>query len=313
MRSKLPIVYSQLPQYLTCTVCAMALSSCAFPLGTSVNSALSVASSPSNSPSSALLADRSSGDARPTPLWSNSFADAAWPDQWQQQDDKAWGLENIEVIADPTGQFDQVLRVHYPAESASPNVARNTQVPIGGAQFYADLGIVPQESLQLSYYVRFSDGFDFVKGGKLPGLYGGDGASGGRTPDGTDGFSTRFMWRSNGDGEVYAYLPTSDEYGTSIGRGNWRFQPGQWHHLVQEVTLNQPGQANGRIRVWLDGQMVLDQNDMTFRTVDTLKLNGIFFSTFFGGGDPSWATPQSVYADFAQFSVSPLDSPMSQR
>ncbi|WP_181449171.1 polysaccharide lyase [Nonomuraea aridisoli] len=43
--------------------------------------------------------------------------------------------------------------------------------------------------------------------------------NGGRIPDGTNGLSTRFMWRANGAGEVYAYLPTSREHGTSLGRG----------------------------------------------------------------------------------------------
>lgn len=100
------------------------------------------------------------------------------------------------------------------------------------------------------------------------------------------------MWRRNGDGEVYVYLPTSSEYGPSIGRSNWQFKPGNWYHLEQEAVLNTPGQRNGRIRVGLDGRQVLDEGKLTFRNADTLKIDGIFFSTFFGGGnDPSWATP----------------------
>ncbi len=162
--------------------------------------------------------------------------------------------------------------------------------------------------MRLSYYVRFSENFDFVKGGKLPGLLGGVGNSGGEIPDGTDGFSTRFMWRRNGDGEVYAYLLTSKKDGTSIGRGNWRFKPGVWYRLEQEVILNQPGKANGRVRVWLDGRPVLDRGALTFRTTNALKIEGLFFSTFFGGGDSSWATPKDVYADFADFQVSEADS-----
>lgn len=112
------------------------------------------------------------------------------------------------------------------------------------------------------------------------------------------------MWRKNGDGEVYAYLPTSNEYGTSIGRGNWRFQPGVWYKIEQEVTLNQPGKADGRIRVWLDNRLVLDQGGLTFRTINTLKIEGIFFSTFFGGEDTTWAPSKDVAADFADFKVS---------
>ncbi|WP_421658168.1 polysaccharide lyase [Leptothermofonsia sp. ETS-13] len=238
-------------------------------------------------------------------LWTSKFS-SNWESQWGVKEKGSWGLQNITVIPDPQRRFSKILRVRYPAGSASPTVARRKGVPLGGAQFYADLGIPPQTALRLSYYVRFSKNFEFVKGGKLPGLFGGKGNSGGDTPDGKDGFSTRFMWRRNGDGEVYAYLPTSRRYGTSISRGNWQFQPGVWHHLEQEVVLNQPNQRNGRIRVWFDGKPVLDKDGLTFRRVSDLRLDGLFFSTFFGGSDSSWATPKDVYVDFADFSVSAI-------
>lgn len=244
------------------------------------------------------------GDRTPT-LWRGNLTDTASLETWGLQQRGRWGFENVAVIPDPNGQFERVLRVRYPAGSASPAVTRQTGAPLGGAQFYANLGLAPQNRLRLSYYLRFSENFDFVKGGKLPGLFGGEGASGGDNPDGTNGFSTRLMWRRQGDGEVYAYLPTArEEYGTSIGRGSWRFRPGVWHHIEQEVTLNRPGSANGRVRVWFDGTLVLNQGGLRFRTVDRLQINGLFFSTFFGGNDPSWATPQDVYIDFADFSVS---------
>jgi len=253
------------------------------------------------------IASAPAGDMCDRPLWQGDLSSQErWLDAWGAQARGSWGLENVSVQNTPEGRFNRVLRVRYPARSASPSVARRYRVPIGGAQFYADLGLSPQTSLRLSYDLRFSDNFDFVKGGKLPGFYGGEGASGGDNPDGTDGFSTRFMWRRRGDGEIYAYLPTTtDEYGTSIGRGNWRFRRGVWHHLEQEVVLNRPNADDGRIRVWFDERLVLDQGGLRFRTVDSLQLNGLFFSTFFGGNDRSWATPRNVYVDFANFAVFP--------
>jgi hypothetical protein len=250
----------------------------------------------------------SSSSTLGTAIWSAGFADTNWIERWSVRKKGEWGLEqNAQAIADPSGRFSKVLRVRYPAGSASPRVSRKQKEPLGGAQFYADLGMPPKDSLRLSYYVRFSEDFDFVKGGKLPGLFGGKGNSGGKIPDGTDGFSTRFMWRRNGDGEVYAYLPTSSDDGSSIGRGTWRFQPGTWHHLEQEVVLNHPDKQDGRIQVWVDGVQVLDQRGLAFRATEDLKIEGIFFSTFFGGGSASWATPKDVYVDFADFSVSAVN------
>jgi len=241
----------------------------------------------------------------PAPMsWSDGFEDSDWQENWRVRNSRSWGWENLEVIDDPSGRFDRVLRVVYPKNSVTPSLSRKEGVPVGGGQFLADLGMPPADAMRLSYYLRFSENFDFVKGGKLPGLFGGDEISGGEIPDGTNGFSTRLMWRRDGDGEVYAYLPTSDEYGTSIGRGAWRFAPGRWYHIEQEVVLNEPGQENGRIRLWVDGAQVINRDDVMFRTTDELKIEGIFFSTFFGGGDLSWATPEDVYVDFAEFSVS---------
>lgn len=240
-------------------------------------------------------------------IWSDGFQTSKWMQRWGIRADGDWGLNNISAIALTNSKFARVLRVNYPAGSASPLVTGQTAAPVGGTQFFADLGMQPQNSLRLSYYLRFSPDFNFVKGGKLPGLFGGKVNNGRKIPDGTNGFSTRYMWRTKGDGEVYAYLPTSNEHGTSIGRGNWRFQPGTWYHLEQEVILNQPGKKNGRIRVWVDGKPVLNQGNLTFRTTNNLKIEGVFFSTFFGGGSAAWATPKNVYIDFADFSVSAVN------
>ncbi|MGB3241042.1 MAG: polysaccharide lyase [Geitlerinemataceae cyanobacterium] len=237
-------------------------------------------------------------------LWTGQLVTQNWKNQWGVRNEKDWGWDNLEIITDKSDRFEDIIRVHYPAGSASPNASRRENIPLGGSQFYADLGIQPQDVLRLSYFVRFSDNFEFVKGGKLPGLFGGEGNSGGDIPDGTDGFSTRFMWRRNGEGELYAYLPTSSDYGTSIGKGDWTFETGRWYQLEQIITLNDPEKTDGRIQVFVDGVEVVDRQNLTFRTTADLKIEGLFFSTFFGGSDSSWATPNDVYIDFADFSVS---------
>src|SRR5438477_687091 len=150
-------------------------------------------------------------------LWSGEYEEN-WTTNWHVRQKHSWGLTNLRVVSEPNSKFAKILRVTYPKESASFTAAQRYGVPVGGAQFEADLGLSPSDCLHLRYYVRFADDFAFVKGGKLPGLFGGEARAGGQIPDGTNGFSTRLMWRSKGDGEVYAYLPTSVERGTSLGR-----------------------------------------------------------------------------------------------
>jgi hypothetical protein len=126
----------------------------------------------------------------------------------------AWGLskgriqngaENLAFVDDPFpgdpiggGTFSgPVLEVTYNAGSYSHNT--------GGAQLYNMWNTTsPLQSVLLTYEVAFDRGFDWVKGGKLPGLRGGpavNGCAGGSQPNGSDCFSTRVMWRAQGAGE----------------------------------------------------------------------------------------------------------------
>jgi hypothetical protein len=194
------------------------------------------------------------------------------------------------------------VRVDYPGGSVSPAASRKYGSARGGMQVYLPSRRGPQEQAYLRYWVRFPSGFDFVKGGKLPGLWGGSKVSGGATPDGTDGFSTRLMWRRAGAGEVYLYA--ADTAGASLGRGDWTWPTGRWSCVEQHVVLNEPRRSNGTVVVWIDGHQVLSRNDLRYRSVPTLQIEGIFFSTFFGGADPTWASPRDQFADFAGFALS---------
>jgi len=103
-------------------------------------------------------------------------------------------------VSSPAGP---VLRVTYPEGSFSHDT--------GGAQFYSLWNTTDGSSfrtMMVSYELAFDSNFDWVKGGKLPGLRGGlnsTGCSGGNQADGLSCFSTRLMWRREGAGEgMYA-------------------------------------------------------------------------------------------------------------
>ena len=206
---------------------------------------------------------------------------------------RIWGTQNMMVQHEGS---TNVLEVTYPKGSIDP---ATTAAPVGGAGFIYS-SAVPFLSGCLAYDVAFEPGFDFAKGGKLPGLYGGDGPSGGA--DTSRGFSTRYMWRTDGAGEVYAYLPEKNaQYGESISTGAWAFIPGQWQHLEQEVVVNHTGSYDGVLRVWVDGKLVANWTDIFYRVSDDVLVAGLMFSTFFGGHDPSWASPRTQSAFFRNF------------
>lgn len=213
-----------------------------------------------------------------------------------------WGRENVSFLAfeDRPGTF---MRVFVPAGAIDPGTMKRRGLPRGGAGFKSVVFPEGVHHAVLSYWVRFPFGFDFVRGGKLPGLYGGAGNSGGHIPDGTDGFSFRLMWGKGGRGSVYAYVPTSVKWGSGFLVHQLHFVPGRWHRIVQELTLNDPGVANGEIKMWLDDNFVGRQSDVLIRTTDTLKINGLFFAVFFGGNDDTWAPPTDTHIDFYGFSL----------
>jgi hypothetical protein len=237
--------------------------------------------------------------------WSTEFSRIDWMSEWSPKKTGSFGRDNTSVEEDAKSPGGRFLRVRYYKGGASPSASRRDGVREGGAQVLGTFESGPVDHVFLRYFVRFPANFEFVKGGKLPGFYGGAQISGGHIPDGTNGFSTRFMWRTDGQGEVYAYLPSSTRFGTSLGRGSWHFARDQWQCIEQELKLNTPGTADGAVHVWLDGKPVYQNEQLLFRTTASLRAEGVFFSTFFGGGDSSWAPPADTYADFAAFAVAP--------
>lgn len=216
--------------------------------------------------------------------------------------DKEWGVKkNVKVLRPgESGIGEPALRVTYPEGTSSPSDNGK-----GGAGFYTSMEVPPEtDRACLRYKVRFQDGFDFVKGGKLPGLYGGKAPSGGDDVSGKNGFSMRLMWREDGQGELYEYIANKGEdkdYGLSVGRGLWTFPTGRWVTVEQEVILNEPGTADGIVRLWVDGKPILEQDDIAYRTEDGDYVSGLMFSTFFGGSGEDWRTPRDQHVDFGDF------------
>lgn len=125
----------------------------------------------------------------------------------------------------------------------------------------------------LEYEVYFPKNFDFVMGGKLPGLHGGNLQCSGYSsvPNGKNCFTTRLMWRENGEGEAYMYVDLKDQKddfckqcsypvaskcssfsgveNCSWNRGTFKFQKGKWHRVAQYIKMNTPGKQDGVFEV----------------------------------------------------------------
>jgi hypothetical protein len=250
--------------------------------------------------------------------WSGAFTGfggSSWRDSWGLVSRGSYGDAQLTEITDRSAPGNgSVLRVRY-GRGSSANSCGNCPSQ-GGAQFYTSFAqtgradLAGASVLYLRYYLKFPAGFDFGRGGKLPGLYGGPV---GQESGGHHGqaFSTRYMWRDHPESgsldncsravpcsEVYVYSPQGSGYGANVG-GRWNWQAdGRWHLVEQAVD-----RRTGTVTVWYDGHRVLSAPGAV-PGIAGIPFAGVLFSTFFGGHDTSWGPSKDEYAYFAGFAVS---------
>ena len=116
--------------------------------------------------------------------------DADWDEPvWENGVDE--GRVSIVTGAEAFGGTGSSLAVTYPAgEHGTSGTGCQWRLELNGEY----------EEAYLSYRVKFKSGFDFVRGGKLPGLGGGDTPTGSDSANGVDGWTGRLMWRTEFQG-----------------------------------------------------------------------------------------------------------------
>jgi hypothetical protein len=221
----------------------------------------------------------------------------------QSKDWKVGWSNNMYKYATISDEFahsgDKSLKITYPSD-AQANTGSSWLVP-------------SQKEYYLSYWVKFDQNFDFdgskLSGGKLPGMGTDDLCGGGQTCTGTNGFTSRYMWRENGKATLYLYhMDKPGKYGEDFtfqgSDGNDKyFERGKWHNLIQRVKINDGNQSNGEVDVWMDKEKVLDLDNLKFVT-DNKGIDTLYFSSFHGGNGSEWWPEKNVSAYFDDFVVS---------
>jgi hypothetical protein len=206
----------------------------------------------------------------------------------------------VEIVSGTEAfQGGESMRIAFPKGAVGPDA--------GGALWVLPLGGSYRE-LYASYRVRFGPGFRFAQGGKLPGLAGGTGNTGGIRPTGLDGWSGRVMWAPAGRMLQYVYHP--DQAG-DFGEGMpWIaadrrvvLVPNRWYHVETRVVMNSPGQRDGTVQTWVDGAPVLERGGLRFRDTPAWGIDAFHVTTFFGGSDPSWAAQRDEVVYFDDFVI----------
>ncbi len=117
----------------------------------------------------------------------------------------------------------------------------------------------------------------------------------------------------NGDSDGYGHLgyyPAGNQYrngkhweadGVYFGDEKGARYKGDWHHVKVQLTLNSVGndgvgKRDGVLRYWFDGELLMDYNDVVYRTGahPDLKINQFMVGPYFGPGVPH---EQKIWVD----------------
>ena len=120
--------------------------------------------------------------------------------------------DNLWIAEDVTNADNKVLQVIYQKGQVGGSSGMAFTAPLHGTY----------DDLFFEYDVYFPEDFDWVKGGKLPGLTSYFDSPTGCIDNSTfEGFSVRYMWREDGAFYVYVYNPEKVEecgdYYPSVG------------------------------------------------------------------------------------------------
>ncbi|MCB1519442.1 MAG: hypothetical protein KDJ37_02575 [Hyphomicrobiaceae bacterium] len=179
-------------------------------------------------------------------------------------------MENTQIVELLSGPVDAALEVRLGrTDPADPMSA------VGVDFAWRPLGLVAASSACLRYSIWLPNDFEFGTGGSLPGLFGGNAPAldGEKT---TEGFAVRPKWTRDAVGEVLAESPVNDGGDAkSYGYRQLAFERGRWTTIEQEVVLNSAGATDGKLRVWKDGVMLVDEHDVKLRDDEQTGISGV--------------------------------------
>jgi len=192
---------------------------------------------------------------------------------------------------------------------------------------------LPKEltDVTFEYDFMFGKNFNFVRGGKLPGLGGGIVLGCGGTPEEyQNGFSARLMWRVAISYEELLHLVKDQKLAnkkdihrpylvqymyypdrkTHFGHDQvYKYKnkkiflkPNKWYDIKMRIKLAKDPKKKDDILAWVNGKKVLNRK-LNLRKKKSYGISEVMFSLFFGGNDKTWATKKKEKVYFRKFMV----------
>ena len=226
-------------------------------------------------------------------------------------------LDGVKVMAVKDRPDVAAFDVSLPEGSSS---RYQTETEVGGMAFqWNPIGMDKARSACLKYSVYLPEDFDFGDGGMLPGLYGGDvlpftnARMASKEYGGRSGVAARVLWTSNGGG-VFGQSQVARDKDADETVGGWSSMKhvwkhytlplGQWVTIEQEVVLNTPGKADGLVRLWTDGKMRVNVENISWRTDENMSLMGVIADVAYGNPGFGAGAPMTTSVRLTPFEIS---------
>ena len=245
-------------------------------------------------------------DADPDVVFAAGFDSKDWQSRWTVAEPK----KRIDVV-ESASRFEGFRPIN--GSALRSRIAEGEFTALNTLyKFRAETGAEPTE-IYFRYYLRLADDWNqTVQGGKLPGISGtyGRGGWGGRKSDGVNGWSARGLFKKTvPDGNPLAgrtpvgfycyHADMKDRYGTNwIWDRNYLgyLETNRWYSIEQFCRLNTPGEKDGVLRAWVDGQLAFEKTDVRFRLTPELRIEQVWMNLYHGGTTPS-PYDQHVFID----------------
>ena len=211
-------------------------------------------------------------------------------------------LDNTRVVGLRSGPAQQALEVR----TAVKRRAGDDDGRLGVGFHWRPASVSqPLQRACLAYHLFVPEDFNFGSGGFLPGLAGGaieDSA-------GKLDLSFRLFFDERGRIDVMANFPGrpadrplgQKRRPTEIARGSWT-------DIEQEVIVGEPGTANGTVRIWVDGALAFERENVPILSETRVGLTGVLAEVLIrpriedgGKQAPVWLTPLVLkWGEFAR-------------
>ena len=191
---------------------------------------------------------------------------------------REWGLlKSARVVTDKSAAYLQVALGPHEADAQQtpdPEDAEAREKPRDGVGFiWHPQNFSAARSACLSYRVYLPKDFPFEQRGTLPGLYATEDVAELDESQPKTGFVSRIGWEKGGATGINLRTPLTAGMWMPARATSWPVN--RWVTVEQEVVLNAPEKANGIVRLWIDGQLKIENVGLNLGANEETALSGV--------------------------------------